>query len=62
MELETQKYLRKYGLEALKEKCFINYVEHPVLPLLLFKYNAVETRKVGLEKHPITRECRSLVL
>lgn len=60
--LQTQEYLFGHGLEALVKNHKIDVTIHPSLPLVLFGYNAVETRKANLQYHEITRECRSLVL
>ncbi len=60
--LETQKFLREHGLDALTELHKIKTVVHETLPLVLFKYDAIGVREANLDTHPITLECRSLVL
>lgn len=54
----VQDYLRKYGLEKLKEEFAINVVEHEDGRTIL-NYDQIDSRP---KTHPIVRECRGLVL
>lgn len=55
--LETQKYIRKNGLEALSN-LGIRIVHHPNLPLVCLKYSQINSPKT----YTVVRECRGLVL
>lgn len=56
--LQVQEYLYQNGLEKLVEEFKLEATHHPILPLVLLKYNQCDSPKY----HEITRECRSLVL
>lgn len=57
--LETQKFIRSKGLEAIKEELAISFKRHKVHNnLVLFVYDQLDSPK----SHPVVRECRGLIL
>lgn len=58
-ELTVQSYLRSGKTPAdLKSELGINSYSHPLLPLIGFKYDQIESPKLN----PIVRDCRGIVL
>lgn len=60
--LQVQTFLKNHSLKDLEDVHKIDSTHHETLPLVILNYNAPEVRKVKLEYHEITRECRSLCL
>lgn len=56
--MQVIEYLKSYGLDKLKEEYAIKTTEHKYLPLLTFNYCQINSPRF----HPITRECRGLIL
>lgn len=56
--LEVQKYLKKNGLQKLKDEYKINVVPHSTLPIAIYNYDQILSQR----NEQITRECRCLIL
>lgn len=56
--LNVQKYLRENSLESLLADYKLNVRHHDTLPLLILNYDQIESPR----NHPISNECRGLVL
>jgi hypothetical protein len=56
--LEVQKYLQTKSFEDLTKEYGIVVTKHDLLPLCILNYHQIESIKT----HPISRECRALVL
>ena len=55
---KVQSYLKKHGLQKLKDEFGINHSIHPELPLVILNYDQIKSPK-NLQ---IVRECRGLTL
>lgn len=56
--MKTIEYIKTHGLPKLIEDFKLNAVYHETLPLVLLKYDQIESPKY----HEIIRECRTLIL
>lgn len=56
--MKTIEYIKTHGLPKLIEDFKLNAVYHETLPLVLLKYDQIESPKY----HEIVRECRTLIL
>jgi hypothetical protein len=57
MQMQVQKYLKEFGIEALKNEFSIKVKEYEE-GLLVLNYDQINSPK----SHPIVKECRSLIL
>lgn len=55
--MQVQKYLKEFGIEALKQEFGIKVKDYPE-GLLVLNYGQIDSPK----SHPLVRECRSLIL
>ena len=61
MATNTIEFLKKHhpnGVTELNKQLGIHSTDHPTLPILLLKYDQIESPKT----HPIVKECRTLIL
>lgn len=56
--LNVQKYLRENSLESLLADYKLNVRHHDTLPLVILNYDQIESPR----NHPISNECRGLIL